>query len=133
MVWFVDDDEIILSLLKAIISRNCENVNYRFYSDPNQAYIDFINGVEKPEKLVLDVNMPVLSGPQFLDLISVIPKEIMTTKVFMLTSSIRTEDYDNCMRFEFVHDFLIKPFKMDDFKRLGICIQNKVAVAAQKA
>lgn len=129
-IWFVDDDEIILSLLKSIIGRNCAHSNCKFYSNPNEAYLDFIHAETKPDKIILDLNMPGLSGFQFLELLSVFPSNLLTTEVYMLSSSIREEEHNECLKYHFVKEFLVKPFKMPDFKRIGICIgqqQNLVA------
>ncbi len=62
-----------------------------------------------PCLIVLDINMPVLNGKQFLDIISK-DKKFAHIPIVVLTTSANNEDENFCRKYNV--EMLTKPFKM---------------------
>jgi CheY-like chemotaxis protein len=116
----VDDDPITLMLYKKVIS----NANFSKAIDSAQNgkqalnYFDNLksdkeNNLETsiPQIVFLDLNMPILSGWEFLDIFtnndyaSVFPD----TKVIVMSSTIDPKDIEKSKSYPMVIDFLSKP------------------------
>jgi CheY-like chemotaxis protein len=70
------------------------------------------NGGEYPNIILLDINMPVLDGWQFLDKFKQFPnKELIN--LYMVSSSIDPNDQKKAARFEEIKNFYIKPITLD--------------------
>jgi len=98
----VDDDPIILTLLRATLRNNglqCETV------DNGTDALRLIRG-EKPHVVVLDVNMPGLDGYEVL---SAIRAENLPALVVLVTA--RQQEHDVLRGFQLgADDYLVKPF-----------------------
>ncbi len=84
--------------------------------------LEFLNSLEVeklPDYILLDINMPSLSGWDFVDRLKVMG--IFSPKVFMLTSSIFPEDYEKSENYPLIKGFIIKP--LDKIK-----IQNELKI-----
>lgn len=70
------------------------------------------NGDNLPEVVLLDLNMPVMDGWQFLDQFIQIPtsKKVM---VYIVTSSIDPEDLNRAKSYEVVSNYIVKPINLD--------------------
>ena len=68
------------------------------------------NADELPDVILLDVNMPVMNGWQFLDayqnLKANLAKEI---QIFLVTSSMNDQDKEYSKRYNCVQDYIVKP------------------------
>ncbi|MFT6828560.1 MAG: CheY-like chemotaxis protein, partial [Roseivirga sp.] len=65
-----------------------------------------------PEIILLDLNMPVMDGWQFLDQFVQIPTKKKTT-IYIVTSSIDPEDLNRAKSYEAVTNYLVKPINID--------------------
>lgn len=109
----VDDDPVNNMVNQKLIKKHIPEVDVIVYSDGRSAYNYFLNHHNNlPELILLDINMPIMSGWQFLD--EFVKLNIETIKVYMLTSSIAREDYDKSLTYKPVKGFVVKP--LDDEK-----------------
>lgn len=62
-----------------------------------------------PDVIFVDINMPVHDGFAFLDQYeSKFVEEFPSTRIYMLSSSLRPEDRERSLLYKSVHDFLSK-------------------------
>lgn len=114
----VDDDPIALLLSKLVLSKanftaqiitavNGEEA-MRYLEKPET--IEENSKSEQPLLILLDLNMPVMDGWEFLEQFSTkLYTQYATTKIILLSSSIDPNDIQKSKTFSMVLDFLPKP------------------------
>jgi len=112
LIYIIDDDKLTVKLMNILISKNgfCEKIE-SFYDAQ-----DAINKLKQnagdngnlPDAILLDLNMPVMDGWQFLDEFISLPltKEI---NVFIMTSSIDPADIEMASEYKVVKEYIMKP------------------------
>jgi len=119
----IDDDPIDHFLIKHMLHRS-EYFDTTTYTVYGSLILDYIEEYSKsPEKLpdviLLDLNMPVFSGWDFLErmqsISAIIQKNI---KVHVLTSSVWPEDSEQAERYPFVRSVISKPLKPNTIERI---------------
>lgn len=117
----VDDDKTNNLICEHIIKIWDPKANIRLYLDPQLALNDIAednHNVGVDTVLFLDVNMPTMSGWEFLDVFRKIDEDRRKSyRIFILTSSI--EDFSKeAEEYPFVSGFLSKPLKKEDLERM---------------
>ena len=112
----IDDDPITLMLCKKVISRSSFSHEIITAQNGEEALLHF-NTLKytnnKPELIFLDLNMPVMSGWEFLDhFISPDYKEFNSAKVIVLSSTIDPDDLAKAKKYPIIIDFLSKPITL---------------------
>jgi len=74
-------------------------------------------GETLPELILLDLNMPVWDGWQFLEEFIKIPVEQKIT-IYLLTSSTSEEDLQKAESYKLTSNYLIKPITYDQLKQV---------------
>ncbi|MEA5402011.1 response regulator [Arcicella sp. DC2W] len=117
----IDDDPIFVFGTKRLmqIANFCNG--FLVFKNGKEAYDSLktiiTTGEKLPDLIFLDLNMPIWDGWQFLDEFIQIPIENAVT-IFIVTSSIDPEDIKRAKSYEIVSNYLVKPIKMDDLKKL---------------
>jgi CheY-like chemotaxis protein len=120
-ILFVDDDEIsnfvsVKTIEDADIAENIVSVTSA------QEALEMINkGLEEdqhnniPDLIFLDINMPVMSGWDFLEeyrkIKSTIKKRVV---IIILTSSVYQQDKEKASTYQEVDDYTLKPLNISD-------------------
>jgi CheY-like chemotaxis protein len=121
-ILFIDDDTITLMLCKMVISKSLFSKEIVTAKNGEEA-LQYFNTLKqantnaqlsKPQLIFLDLNMPVMSGWEFLDSFST-PEysEFNNTKVIILSSTIDPEDLEKSNKYPMVIDFLSKPISKE--------------------
>lgn len=129
ITYLIDDDKLSIKLMSMLISKNnfCEEIIS--FHNPKTALDELKNNAKDPSKLpdviLLDLNMPVLDGWQFLDEFILIEfsKEIV---VFIVSSSIDPSDLEMAKNYPIVKDYIIKPLTSEKLKQASLLIENEV-------
>lgn len=106
-IWHVDDDDMQLQVVKSMITSKFKGVDFRSFSKPEEAITHLDN---PPDLIFLDINMPKISGFDFLDQLS---KRKCKSQVIMLSSSISDTDISKSYTFSQVVGYEVKPLKVD--------------------
>lgn len=109
----IDDDTSTLFLCKFVIERVFENISVVTYSNPQNAvdyFLSTFNESPVATVVILDINMPELSGWDVLDEISKLEKKITDNLfVFIHSSSIDPKDKLQATSHPLVLGYLEKP------------------------
>ncbi|MFD2164102.1 response regulator [Paradesertivirga mongoliensis] len=114
----VDDDHIQHKIIELMIKRIDIPLKYKAYSHA-QAVLSFLikhhkNYTLLPDLILLDLDMPEISGWDFLDIFEIF-KQYFAKKVsiIILTSSVDPRDRERIAMYESVKGFYSKPFTQD--------------------
>jgi len=119
----IDDDDIYTFTVKRIIDNSKLAEKTLFFANGKLA-LDFFNQylyelASLPDLILLDINMPVLDGWQFMDefikLSPLINKRIV---VYIVSSSIDQADFNKAKGYEQISDFIVKPISAATFRKM---------------
>ncbi|AWH83658.1 response regulator [Flavobacterium album] len=124
-IYVIDDDKIYHFLLKNLLKQNGVDAKSTFFANGQDA-IDFIkqnNHVEElPDLILLDVNMPIMNGWQFLDeFIKLGPGLSKMPVIYMISSSNNEVDIERAKEFNgTVKDYFLKPICKEDIEKIFV-------------
>jgi CheY-like chemotaxis protein len=123
LVALIDDDELTNFIGTIIIKSTHLAKKIKSFSSGQDA-IDFLkvhrnNTEQLPEIILLDLNMPVMDGFQFLEnYIKLEPKLAKTITIYVLSSSISSGDCKRIEQISEVSDYMIKPITKEKFEHI---------------
>lgn len=119
-VWLIDDDEVFVFLTKKLIARSELEVTVETYINGQDA-IEQLQSLAQdenalPDIILLDLNMPVMDGWEFLKAYEEIsfsnPNKI---HLYIVTSSISPYEVERAKQIPAVQEFIVKPMVKDKF------------------
>ncbi len=119
----IDDDDIYSFTVKRIID-NSQLAEKTLFFTNGQLALDFFNQylhqiADLPDLILLDINMPVLDGWQFMDeFIKLSPLIDKRITVYMVSSSIDRADANRAKGYEQISDFIVKPISSAMFRKM---------------
>ncbi len=124
-IFCVDDDPITLMLCKKVIERALFAKEIVVAQNGEEAIQYFKDLVEKysnnkdisyPKLTLLDLNMPIMNGWEFLDMYSErgYPEIFKEAKFIVLSSTIDPQDVNKIKNYSVVVDFLSKPITIQE-------------------
>tara|TARA_R110000868_G_scaffold92306_2_gene256021 strand:- start:198 stop:608 length:411 start_codon:yes stop_codon:yes gene_type:complete len=110
----IDDDEVFQLIIKKQMEMRkftCEILSFSNGQTAIEFLSDNLSAPEKlPQLIMLDVNMPIKDGWEFLEDYKLLPAEIKKSIVlYMVTSSVIQTDIDRAAKNENIHGFISKP------------------------
>lgn len=125
LTYIIDDDKLTVKLMSILISKNdfCEEIQ-SFYNAQHAIELLKQNTLDNkilPDAILLDLNMPVMDGWQFLDefVLLSLKKEI---SIFIMTSSIDPADIEMAKKYSVVKQYIMKPVTADKLNELCLLI-----------
>ena len=115
----VDDDPIALMLCKMVINKSSFSNEIITAKNGEEAlnYFKIFKQTslnKKPQLILLDLNMPIMGGWEFLDCFSTEEySDYNTIKTIILSSTIDPEDLEKAKNYSMVIDFLSKPISKE--------------------
>ena len=123
LVALVDDDRVYQFTTERMLMRLDDEVQFQWFKDGEEA-LSFLNAhalesESLPDVLILDINMPIMDGWQFLDAYrsrkDVLAKHI---DIYMISSSADERDQLRARSYSDVTDYLEKPITSDLLRSL---------------
>ena len=105
----VDDDSFNNMLCSMIIEDTLGEVDITTFTKPEEG-LAFIENVKSPTILFLDINMPTLTGWEFLEQYEKFSEKVkMYVSIYILSSSLYQRDKDRANQNKHVKGFISKP------------------------
>ena len=112
----IDDDEVYIFAIKRMMKLSNFCKSFMIYNNGEEALnnlkaiID--SGESIPDVILLDINMPIMDGWQFLDEFIKIESHKLIT-VYMVSSSIDPVDINKAKEYENVSNYIVKPISIE--------------------
>lgn len=121
-ICIVDDDDIYQFVVTKILeSLGSENIIS--FSDGEEA-LNFMlenlkNESELPDIILLDINMPIMDGFQFMEeYVKILPQISKSITIYIVSSSVDPVDIERAKEISAISDYIIKPTKPGELKSL---------------
>jgi CheY-like chemotaxis protein len=120
-ICLIDDDSIYRMLVKRLISFGGLSHDVLEFSDGQEAYYKLRElyqlGDSLPDVILLDINMPIWDGWDFLDEFIKLGIEKFP-EVYVVTSSTNHEEKEKARSYAIVKECIVKPFDMEMLNRI---------------
>lgn len=116
--YIIDDDSIFVFVLKKLLEKHQDFGTVVDFKDGHQALeLLLAKDSELPCVILLDLNMPLLDGWQFLERLE---KTQLNSQlnVFVMSSSIDVTDIEKSKQYSVVKDFISKPINHEKLDRI---------------
>jgi PAS domain S-box-containing protein len=114
-IWIVDDDQVITYITQRLLHNADPSLKVSGYLSAKMALEKLRIDNDCPDILLLDINMPGISGWEFLDELKKLGRFV---NVYMYSSSIDPEDVKRARAYPMVREFLSKPLDMKTIHHL---------------
>jgi len=119
----VDDDPISNTICKLTLEMVLGNVELDSFTNPLEALNYMSEKCVAPASrktiLLLDINMPIMSGWEFLERFDTFQENVKTSiDVYILSSSVDPRDKDRSYANKNVRNYLLKPLTVDAIKKV---------------
>ena len=126
IIWVIDDDVIYQTIIKKLIKKSeAYSANFSF-SNGNEAIIGLKKTLEEdnnnlPDIILLDINMPILDGWEFMDEFQTLKSKInKKINIYIVSSSIAVEDKKKAETYGEIMRYMSKPVSVDVLVNLAL-------------
>jgi CheY-like chemotaxis protein len=115
-IYIIDDDEIFQFITRKSFERLERKDELHFFLNGEDALNSIRRavkeGIELPEIIFLDINMPIMDGWDFLaELQVLIDSAVNKPYIYMVSSSIDDKDLIKSKKYSMIKDYIVKPIK----------------------
>lgn len=119
-VFLVIEDNLIDQLVITQLLTKGMQIEQIVIANNGKEGIEWLTTQKKIQSLIilLDIQMPIMNGFEFLDAFHKLNKEIKKeTQIYVLSSTLDPEELEHINKNDDVSGFLNKPFPIEEFKR----------------
>jgi CheY-like chemotaxis protein len=123
-IFLIDDDVLVNFLNIETIKDSYPDINVRSFESATEALesikqlVNILNS-SLPQLILLDINMPVMDGWEFLDEFDQLPQHLLNhCKVIIHTSSIDPRDIEKAKSYPAVIDYITKPLNIQTMSKI---------------
>jgi len=121
--FIIDDDDIYIFGIKKLvqIKKLCKEIHTFSHGFDALQHLKELESqkIPFPEIILLDINMPVMNGWEFMEKFSEIDKSLRKdTKIYMVSSSIDPEDIEKANKLKEIEEYIIKPIDLNTLIRI---------------
>ena len=119
IIWVIDDDVIYQTIIKKLIYKSGAYSEHFSFPNGNEAISTLKKTLEDnsnnlPDIILLDINMPVLDGWEFMDEFQTLKSKInKKINIFIVSSSIAVEDKNKAETYGEIMRYMSKPVTVD--------------------
>jgi CheY-like chemotaxis protein len=128
LAYVVEDDRITAAINKLIVKKDLHCQAVQTFVNGQLAFDQSVaaaqTGQQLPDWMLLDLNMPIMDGWEFLDAFGTLPLEQQQVCVFILTSSINPEDIEKATLYQEVRGYFSKPLDRPNVQRMQSLLQE---------
>jgi CheY-like chemotaxis protein len=114
--FIIDDDHLSIFITKSLLDYDSEQWEVCCFEDAAEALQQLQTAIKLPDVIFLDLNMPVISGWDFLDTLAASPTLQERCNIYILTSSLDLADTARAKEYAVVQGFIHKPITAEDIK-----------------
>lgn len=115
MIAVIDDDPLFQFVTKKMIARIAPGAEVLEFGNGQQA-LDFISShrdTDLPEMILLDINMPVMNGWEFLEGLRSRTNHSYHPRIYLVSSSVDDQDALKATTYPELSSYLTKPLSQD--------------------
>ncbi len=114
-ILIIDDDEVSNFLTERAITSNWD---WKVSTASNGIKaLEFLKQNSQPDVILLDLNMPLLNGIEFIEKLETTYNKI-TSKIYILSTSNRKDDIQSASKYDCVDGYIEKPLEASKLREL---------------
>lgn len=120
IIWVIDDDIIYQTIINKLIQKSGVFSTHSSFINGKDAITALKNVLEQdescvPDIILLDINMPVMDGWEFMEEIKKIKSKIKKhLRIYIVSSSIALDDRNKSKTFADIIGYIPKPISIND-------------------
>ena len=119
-ICIIDDDPIYQLVTKKIIEKSSYFPIVDSFTNGLEAIAYFKNAALLPEVILLDIEMPIMDGWDFLSEITIIRQQYNArTNIYIVSSSIAKEDKEKALTYDVIKGFISKPVTISKIEKIA--------------
>ena len=122
LAYVVEDDRITAAINKVIVKKDLRCQVVQTFVNGQLAFDQLVEAAQAgqplPDLILLDLNMPIMDGWEFLEAFGALPLAQQQVCVFILTSSINPEDIEKAAHYQEVRGYFSKPLDKPNVQRM---------------